>query len=66
MSAKPILVTVADAADALAISVAETYRLAAEGKLEKKYIGNGKRNFRLTYASLERYAEGLSQDPVAS
>lgn len=64
MSVTPILLTVADAADTLSLSLAETYKLAAEGKLEKRYIGKGTRNFRLTYESLERYAAGLSQDPV--
>jgi hypothetical protein len=63
---QPILVSVTDAAKTLAISTAQVYALAAEGRLEKRYIGKGTRNFRLTYKSLERYAASLSQDPVAS
>lgn len=62
----PILVTVTDAAQTLALSTAKVYALAAEGQLEKRYIGKGTRNFRLTYESVEKYAAGLSQDPVAS
>lgn len=62
----PILVTVPEAARILAISTSEVYSLAAEGQLEKRYIGKGTRNFRLTFKSLQKYAASLSQDPVAS
>lgn len=60
----PILVTVKEAEAFLALSSTKVYELAANGTLEKKYVGKGTRNFRLTYASLVRYAEALSQDPV--
>lgn len=62
----PILVSVTDAARALSLSTAKVYALAAEGQLEKRYIGKGTRNFRLTYKSVEKYAASLSPDPVAS
>lgn len=62
----PILVTVPEAARVLAISTSEVYSLAAEGQLEKRYIGKGTRNFRLTFKSVKKYADSLSQDPVAS
>lgn len=63
-SRNPILVTVKEAEAVLALSSTKIYELAAKGVLEKKYVGKGTRNFRLTYASLERYAEALQQDPI--
>lgn len=60
----PILVTVKEAEAFLALSSTKIYELAANGVLEKKYVGKGTRNFRLTYASLQRYADQLSQDPI--
>lgn len=62
----PILVTVKEASELLSLSSTEVYDLAAKGLLEKRYVGKGTRNFRLTYASLEQYAGSLSQDPIAS
>lgn len=59
-----LLVTVADAATMLALSEKGTYTLAANGDLEKKYIGNGKRNFRITVASIEAYVDRLDSDPA--
>lgn len=62
----PILVTAGDACRILAISQSKVYELAANGQLEKRYFGKGTRNFRITYASLERYAASLSPDPVSA
>lgn len=62
----PILVTVNDAASILALSTKTIYDLAAGGELEKKYVGKGARSFRLTYASVEKYADSLSSDPSAA
>lgn len=59
----PLMVTVKDAAHLLALSEKAVYDLAADGKLEKKYVGKGTRNFRLTTASLERFVESLDRDP---
>lgn len=61
---KPLMVTVREAQDILKLSSTKVYELAATGVLVKKYVGKGTRNFRLEYASLERYVAGLSQDPV--
>lgn len=61
----PILVTVKDAAHMLALSDKAVYDLAAAGKLEKKYVGKGTRNFRLTVASIEQFVESLERDPKA-
>lgn len=66
MIAAPILVTVAEAANLLALSPARVYGLANDGVLEKRYIGKGTRNYRLTYDSLVDYANGLSHDPAVS
>ena len=60
----PLLVTAKEAGEILSLSSTEVYDLAAKGKLEKRYVGKGTRNFRLTYASLEAYAASLSQDPI--
>lgn len=62
---RPLLVTVAQACDLLGVKSTTVYDLAANGVLEKRYIGKGTRNFRLTYASLERYVDELPRDPVA-
>lgn len=62
----PILVTVAEAAHILALSPARVYGLANDGTLEKRYIGKGTRNYRITYTSCQRYSDGLSQDPAVS
>lgn len=51
-------------ADVLDVSVMSVYELAASGVLEKRYIGEGTRNFRITYASLKAYVDSLSADPV--
>lgn len=61
----PLMLTVRDAAAMLALSEKAVYDLAADGRLEKKYVGNGTRNFRITTASCERYVEGLHSDPEA-
>lgn len=55
----PILVRAVDAAAMLGIDVSSVYELAASGKLEKRYIGKGTRNFRIPVASLRAYADGL-------
>jgi excisionase family DNA binding protein len=60
----PLLVNSAEAATILAVSEKVVRDLANDGVLEKRYIGS--RNYRITYASLERYVDSLSQDPVAS
>lgn len=63
MSIRPLLVTAREAADLLGVGVTAVYDLAAAGELEKKYVGKGTRNFRLTYASLETYVAGLPSEP---
>lgn len=60
----PLLITVRDAAQTLAISTTKIYELAGDGVLVKRYIGKGTRNFRLTYESVQAYAESLPQDPI--
>lgn len=62
----PILVTVAEATHILSLSQTKVYELANDGVLEKRYIGKGTRNYRLTYDSLVDYVNGLSQDPVTA
>lgn len=64
MTTPPLLVTSAEAADILSVSEKVVRDLANDGVLEKKYIGT--RNYRITYESLQRYVDSLSQDPVAS
>lgn len=62
----PLLVTVAEACAVVAQSDNKVRALANDGVLEKRYIGKGTRNYRITYESLQRYVDSLSQDPVAS
>ena len=51
------LFTVPDAAEYLSIDISTVYRLAAEGLLEKRYIG--KVRFRIPRTSLDAYIAGL-------
>lgn len=62
---KPLLVTAREASSLLAVSSAAVYELAAAGELEKRYIGAGSRNFRITYESIEAYANRLPHEPIA-
>lgn len=59
-----LLVTVKEAQEMLGLSDTKVYELAKKGRLEKKYIGKGTRNFRITVASIERYVDNLSVDPI--
>lgn len=59
-----ILVTASEAAEMLSLSPQEVYNLAADGKFDKRYVGKGTRNFRITVESIQRYADGLSPDPI--
>lgn len=59
-----LLYRAAEAADILGLTEREVYVLAAAGRLEKRYIGKGTRNFRIPLASIEAYAEGLPTEPV--
>ncbi|MFO6453095.1 MULTISPECIES: helix-turn-helix domain-containing protein [unclassified Aeromicrobium] len=59
-----ILVTAEEASKLLSVSLSMVRNLAADGVLERQYIGKGTRNYRVTFASLERYADSLPIDPV--
>ena len=59
-----LMVTAKEAQEMLGLSDTKVYALAADGKLEKKYIGKGTRNFRITVESIERYVASLDSDPV--
>lgn len=59
-----LLYRVAEAADILGLTDREVYELASGGKLEKRYIGKGTRNFRISAESIERYAANLPTEPV--
>lgn len=62
---KPLLVTAKEVAELLGVSTFVVYELASDGgPLERRYIGKGTRNFRLTYESVERYVAGLPTEPV--
>lgn len=64
---KPLLVTAKDAAGLLGVSTVAVYELAADGgPLDKRYIGKGTRNFRITYASLEQYVAALPSEAAES
>lgn len=60
-----LLVTAREAAQMLSVGVLVIYRLAAEGKLEKRYIGRGTRHFRIPVESVRHYAETAPRDPVS-
>jgi len=66
MTAEKLLVTAKEAAEILSIGVSEVYNLAARGDLEKRFIGSGRREFRIPMSSLRAFAEGLPTEQAAS
>jgi excisionase family DNA binding protein len=52
---EPILVTVAEAAEMLALSKSQVYELANTGQLTKRYIGS--RDWRLAVEEIREYAD---------
>jgi excisionase family DNA binding protein len=58
-----LLYSAREAADALAIDISLVYRLAADGHLEKRYIGAGRTSFRIPADSLEAYVKSLPTEP---
>lgn len=65
-SVKPLLYTVADAQVRSSLSRGELRRLCNEGVLERRYVGEGSRYYRITAASLDRYIDGLPSEPVTA
>ncbi len=61
---KPALYRVKDAAERLAVSQWEVRRLCDAGVLERRYIGEGSRFYRVTVSSVERYLESLPAEAV--
>ena len=62
----PALYRVKDAATVLALSEWEVRRLAEVGTLHRRYIGEGRRYYRITAESVEAYLASLSSEPGAS
>lgn len=60
---KPALFTAKDAALRTSLSVWEVRRLCKIGVLERRYIGEGSRSYRITAASVERYIDNLPSEP---
>lgn len=58
-----LLLRAAEVAALLSITEREVYELASGGALEKRYIGKGTRNFRIPFASVKSYADGLPTEP---
>lgn len=54
---KPLLITVTEAAEQLALSKRRVYELANAGVLTKRFVGS--RNFRLSATEVARYADSL-------
>lgn len=59
----PLMLRANDAADALGLSLRSVRTLVREGHLEPRYIGNGRKEYRITYASLVAYVASLSTEP---
>ena len=57
--------TVSDAVRA-AVSEWEIRRLAEAGVLERRYIGESRRSYRITAASLDRYIDDLPDAPLTT
>lgn len=56
----PALYRVSEAAKVLALSEWEVRRLVETGVLQRRYIGTGRRYYRITAESLESYLDSLS------
>lgn len=61
-SIRPALYTVKDAAVRTSLSPWEIRRLIEIGALERRYIGEGQRYYRVTADSVERYLESLPSE----
>lgn len=59
-----LMVDVKTAADLLSLSTKQVYELAAAGHIQKAYVGEGTRNFRIPVKSLDDYVASLPADPV--
>ena len=59
-----LLVSVNEAAEMLSLTPRLVYELAANNRLEKRYVGKGTRNFRIPVTSLQAYVDSLPIDPV--
>jgi predicted DNA-binding transcriptional regulator AlpA len=57
------LLRAADVAGMLALSVSEVYNLCDAGKLTKRYVGQGRRNFRIRSDEVYAYIESLPTEP---
>ena len=61
---EPLLVTVAQATEILSLSEREIKSLIYQGRLERRYIGTGRKYYRIVYASLVEYADSLPEAKV--
>lgn len=61
---KPRYYRVKDVAVLLSVSEWEVRRLVAAGELERRYIGESQRSYRITAASVEAYEASLSSEPA--
>ncbi len=61
---QPLLYTVKDAQTRSSLSRGELRRLCNAGILERRYVGEGTRFYRITAESLDRYIANLPADPV--
>lgn len=63
---RPALYRVKDVAKILAISEWEVRRLIEVGTLHRRYVGEGRRFYRVTAQSVETYLESLTAEPKAA
>lgn len=60
-----VLVTVGEAAQMLSLSERKLYELVAGGYFTKRYVGTGRRNYRLEVEEVRQYAANLPTSPPA-
>lgn len=65
MTVEPRYYRVKDVAALLSVSEWEVRRLVDNGVLQRKYIGEGGRYYRVTAASVADYEATLAEEPVA-
>ena len=61
---RPLMVSKKVAATMLGLSEREVIRLLNEGELERRWIGDGSRYYRIPFESLEAYVAALPESPV--
>jgi excisionase family DNA binding protein len=62
----PLLLRANDAATTAGVSLRTIRQLVKDGELDVRYIGNGRKEYRITYESLVAWVDSLPTEKAAS